>query len=253
MKAPDHKGELYVPDGLDGIGKGVIEDELEKHFREKGLRIFNQTEFEKEHEVFPNYFNPESRFYVNPEDFDVVRMAEPTYTKLGQFIRFHVIHKDNKGVYSARQTLESYSLDRKWLFEQCVIPLLTLGKKIIKSRSVVSSMCYQGLMATEEKHPLTYDEIFSLPGNRLSLEYRPDILIIPTITDPVALQERLSERKKQDDSFLESIEFQLPLKPWYEDPKIRELFQSRGSRVEYLDAGLTIEDTRRQTREIILK
>lgn len=246
-------GKLIVIDGLDGIGKGVIEEELEKYFKEQNLRVFDQTEFEKTNNIFPNYLDNNSNFYKNPDEFDVVRMAEPTYTKLGQFIRHHIINKEFKGVYSARETLESYSLDRKWLFEKCVIPLLEKGKIIIKSRSCISSMCYQGLMAEDEKNPLTYDEIFNLKGNALSLKYRPDILIIPTIKNPEKLQERLEKREKQDDSFLESIEFQLPLKPWYEQKSIKELFEKHGSRVEYLDAGLTIEDTKKQTREIISK
>ena len=64
---------------------------------------------------------------------------------------------------------------------------------------------------------------------------------------------RIEARKadgKDDNCVFENPEFQRSLKPLFEDSWLKNLFESSGSIVRYLDAGISVEETRRQAREI---
>jgi hypothetical protein len=64
---------------------------------------------------------------------------------------------------------------------------------------------------------------------------------------------RLKEREsiKDDNCIFENLDFQAKLKPFFEDEWLKEIFESRGTKVEYLDAGISKKETRKQRQETI--
>jgi hypothetical protein len=69
------------------------------------------------------------------------------------------------------------------------------------------------------------------------------LLIVPTINDPDECLKRLEGREKKDDAIFESLEFQLKFKPRYESGWFKSLFGDNGTRVVYIDAGVSVEFT----------
>ena len=76
------------------------------------------------------------------------------------------------------------------------------------------------------------------------------MLIIPTIKDVKILFERLSRRAKDDNCNFEKLKFQETIKPLFEGKKLRKIFEKRGSIVKYLDAGISIESTKKQAVDL---
>ena len=90
----------------------------------------------------------------------------------------------------------------------------------------------------------------SIEGNKFQLDNPPSLLIIPTIKNVEEVITRLKNREKKDKSQFENLEFQKKLKPLYESQWLKQLLESKGSKVEYIDVGTSIEHTRRQALKI---
>ena len=248
------KGKFIVFDGLDLIGKGEAERASLSFLESLGLKVFDQVEFEKSTGKRPRFgHHPnEENGIISLGSFDVAYMGEPSYVGAGSDVRFEQIAIRNKGLYDARETLSGYDFNRLVHFKRCVVPVRTAGKHIIKSRSFASSWCYQGLQAEQEGRPITEEEFFSYPGNRVARENPPDLLVIPTIGDVGELEKRLKGRtEKRDDAIFENLAFLAPLKPHYESEGLRRMFESLGTKVVYIDAGISVEETRRQAVEAV--
>ena len=246
MAQEQKKGIFVMFDGLDGIGKGIGEEAILDYLREKKLKVFDQVKFERSSRSRP--------VYAEIEDFDEAHTCEPAYAGIGRDIREEVIARGNKRKYDARTTLIFYSLDRGINYKRNIIPLLEKGKHIIQARGLPSTVCYQRLQAEEEGKPFKNDkdleeELLRHSGNQLAWQYPPNLLIIPTIKDVACLEERLKLRRKDDNSFLEEIEFQRKLKDSYESGYVQNLFLSVGTKVVYIDAGISIEATKKQAVE----
>ena len=91
----------------------------------------------------------------------------------------------------------------------------------------------------------------ALEGNVLALENAPDLLIIPTVADVDELARRLASRQKKDDAIFENVPFQKQLKQVYESNWFREIFESRGTVVKYLDAGISVEHSRSEAVRVL--
>jgi thymidylate kinase len=144
------------------------------------------------------------------------------------------------------------------------IPAVEAGLNDLRSRCVAATFSYQVLKAVEEaesQNPrLTQKEkqkiidktrrrIMQHEGTQLQLEYAPDLLIIPTINDPQEVIKRIKGRaatQKDDKVEFENLQFQTKLKPYFEDPWLKNLFEKHGSKVVYIDAGISPESTRQQ-------
>lgn len=247
------RGKYSAVDGLDGVGKGEVERAIIEVEQKLGRTTFDTISFSKAHakglpEVVDFYNPPETRY-------DTLIVAEPTYAGAGLTIRTQIINKDNKGKYTARDEIEAYALDRKVQMRQVVIPALENGLNVESSRCLAASLTYQMLRAQEERRSRkrTWKEILDQEGNKLQLRYAPDLLIIPTIEDARVLQERLKRRgesTKEDHSRFENFAFQQKLKPLYESERLRRLFEDHGTQVVYINAGISEQETRRQTREV---
>lgn len=246
------KGIFVVIDGLDGIGKGVIERALVEYEQKLGRAVFDAISFSRANRKGL----PELKDFWNPPEtyFDSIITAEPTYTGIGHVIRTEIIAK-NERHYPFFTQIEAYSLDRLISMARVVIPALKSGLRVIQSRCVASTLTYQSLKALEAgKDQLKVRKaILEHPGNKVQMQWAPDLLIIPTIKDIDALMNRIHERKKtqkDDKSIFDDGEFQKKLKSLYESQWLKQLFIKQGTTIRYLDAGISVEETRKQAVDI---
>ena len=254
-----YPGKFVVVDGLDGVGKGVVLDAIVNYHKHYGRKVLDlqkpETGFWIKHRVHPTFTEDSwGEGSVIPWDnFDVLVSAEPTFAGIGAAIRNEVIAKNGRD-YSAHITADLYSLDRLVLYKKIILPALERGKTIIQSRSVSTSIVYQPMQKLlEGEQPLTIDDVLALEGNRFALEHAPDALIIPTVKDVDEVMRRLAGREKDDDCEFENPEFQRKIKPLYEGEILRDIFESRGTSVMYLDAGISIVESKRQAVEMYLR
>jgi len=251
----ERRALFIVVDGLDGIGKGEIERSLIEYEQKIGHTVFDTISFSKANSKglaeLKDFWNPPHTYY------NTIVTAEPTYAGIGHSVRFELIVKNSRK-YPLRAIMEAYALDRLISMMRLVIPALTNGIRVIQSRSVASTLNYQGLQAKENGIPLETirKEILSLAGNKLQLDWAPDLLIIPTIKNISDLMKRLQNRKeykKDDNAIFDDLKFQEKLKPMYEDPWLQKLFTSRGTKIEYIDASISPEETRKNAVEVYKK
>lgn len=228
---------LIIIDGLDGIGKGVIIDTIKNYEIENGKKVFDLEQYWKEKHTHPEY--------EEIKDYDTIISAEPTRALLGNLIR-HELVANNSRKYSAKTIATAFSIDREALYKRILIPALKDNKTIIQSRSLITSIVYQPL---QDKH-ITKEFILSLEGNQFVMQYPPSLLIIPTIKNPEELIKRLNQREKKDNAIFENLDFQMKAKPYFESDWLRNLFESKGTIIKYLDAGISVESTKQQALEI---
>lgn len=238
--------DFIVISGLDGIGKGTTEKALLEYESSLGNSVFDSVKFSVEKGRLPTLEEIGSS--------QVILTAEPTRCGIGKVIREEMIAKNGRD-YSSDAQIQAYSLDRLVQMKALVIPALTAGKRVIQSRCFAETLNYQLLEAIKEgKDPKAVRKnVLSHEGNKLQMKYAPSLLIIPTIDDVNEIMRRIEARKadgKDDNCVFENAEFQGKLKPLFEDEWLRNLFVSRGSRVQYLNAGISVQETKRQALEI---
>ena len=249
----NHPGTFTVIDGLDGVGKGVVIEAIAADLEQQGARIFSLDRWWTNNHFLPE-FNRDNltnrAAYFDPAHFDVLLSSEPTYGQIGQAIREEVIARNGRD-YSARMTAQLYAADRLILHKRVLLPALALGKHVVQSRSVSTSLVYQSRQKLAEgEAALSMEEIMEMEGNRFCLDNGPNVLIIPTIQDVQAVMDRLADREKKDHADFENLEFQLEIKPLYEGSALREIFERRGTAVCYIDAGISVEESQRQAVEV---
>lgn len=247
----ENEGELIVVDGLDGIGKGVVERALIAYEQKLGRAVFDTIAHSKGYDRLPN---PEEIWNPPIPHFNTMVTAEPTYAGIGKVIREEVI-KNNGRPYSAETERSMYADDRLVQMMQFANPLRVAGVRDIRSRSVTSSLCYQVIRAENEgmTKETARKKVLAEEGNKLALEWAPSLLIIPTIDSAEKVIGRIKGRKdsqKDDDSIFDNLKFQETLKRHFEDPWLRNLFTRRGTVVAYMNAGVSEQATRDQTVEI---
>lgn len=229
MEEKIKKGILVMADGIDGSGKGTIIKALAEWAEAKQMKVLDLKDYWKTKHTFPE---PKEI-----ENFDVIVSAEPTFSMVGQAIREEIV-RDNNRHYSAWTTAEAFSLDREILYRRVIIPALEQGKIIFQERGVTTSLIYQPV----QKEPLELEKILDLSGNKLALEYRPDLLII-TLVDPKEAVQRLALRDKKDNVIFEKLSFLEKIAERFAAPWFRELMEARGSQFVYLKTDKTVYDT----------
>lgn len=223
-------------DGIDGSGKAAIIKSLADWAENKKLKIFDLKDYWKTKHTFPE---PEEI-----AEYDVIISAEPTYSMVGQAIREEIVRENNRK-YSAWTTAEAFSLDREILYRRVILPALEQGKIIFQERGVTTSIIYQLI----QKEPLELEKILELPGNKLALEYRPDLIII-ALVDPKEAVKRITERDKKDYSIFEKLPFLEKIAERFAAPWFRELMEKHGSKFVYLKTDKTVYDTIKETTDI---
>lgn len=248
----DRRGIFIVVDGLDGIGKGEVERALIEYEQKCGKAVFDSVAFSKA----CSKGLPELADFWSPPNvhYNTIVTAEPTYAGVGHQIRGELIERNGRN-YSPKTHIQAYSLDRLIQMTRVVIPALQSGLNVIQSRCCASTLCYQQLEGQEvDVDPQRVRRsILAEEGNRLQLRWTPDLLIIPTIDDVAKVVERIQARRatqKDDKSIFDNIEFQGRLKPLYESAWLRGIFEGAGTKVAYLNAGLSVADSRAQAVEI---
>ncbi len=246
------RGLFVVIDGLDGIGKGEIERAIITYEQKLGKAVFDSVAFSKANRKGL----PELRDFWNPPEthYHTVITAEPTYEGIGHNIRFEITARNERD-YSAETEIQAYSLNRLILMKRVVIPAISNGLNVVQSRCFSATLAYQTLRAEDEgRNPEnTRHRILVHEGNKLQLEYHPDLLIIPRIKNIDELMKRIEARKdstKDDNSIFDNSQFQKRLNRVYQSSWLRKLFESAGTTVEYLDASISPESTRKQALEI---
>jgi dTMP kinase len=237
------KGRFIVLDGPDGVGKSVFLNTLIEESKKKSLKIFDVNLFWKENDRLPTM--------EEISEYNVLITSEPTFFGAGKLIRNILISNSSPVKYSTLTIAQGYALDRHVLHEGLIIPALEKGIHVFQSRSVSTSIVYQKL--TGEKDNVSLSEVINIPGNSFALKHAADILIILTIDDPKEIINRLEKRDKDDDAIFENLEFQMKVKKEFESDWFRELFENRGTRVVYMDAGKTIEYSKEQMREFFMR
>ena len=245
------RGNLTVLEGLDGIGKGLVQRTILEFEKKRGKTISLPTDFFGFLEDFEVSFEENKNLSNAHPGEHILDCCEPTYLGVGKAIRQEIIANNTRS-YPSEIKIQSYSIDRLVLMRRCIIPFLEHSQDVVESRNFASTLCYQSLEALEEGSSIedVRNRILEHPGSQIELEYAPDLLIISTINDVSELITRLQKREKKDKCEFENLNFQRKLKPFYEDPWIKELFEEHGTRVAYLDAGISEEATKEQAIEI---
>jgi dTMP kinase len=222
-------GKLIMIDGIDGCGKSSLVESMAKHLAGQGKKIFDLTRYCRENKELPS---PE--FLLG---YDIILSNEPTYSWVGLAIRKEII-SNNERNYSAKRTAEYYAADREILYRRIIIPMLESGKTVINDRGVSTSIISQPIQA----EPLSLENVISIEGNHIALDNRPDLLII-AIVNPLEAVRRLNARSdKNDDAIFERLDFLKKADERFRSGWFRELFESRGSKVAYVDMNRTIDE-----------
>ncbi len=240
------RGKYTVFEGLDGIGKGLVRRTLLAWEESRG-KIPVKSIIERSNE--PREFESEGDSLVG----NILIADEPTNYWIGMLIRGEII-KNNSRIYSPESQVQAYSIDRLTQMRRLVSPFLKRGGDVFQGRNVASTLCYQSLQAKQSGYSLRWirDYILEQEGTQITFQNSPDLMIISTIDDVKKVIERIEKRRpiKNDDSKFETLRFQEALKPFYEDDWLRELFEKNGTRVAYLNAGISEESTAEQAIEI---
>lgn len=217
------KKKHVIVEGIDGSGKDTILRAFIDVAHDASLKVFDAVYFSKYKGKLPE-----------KDDFnevDVIATAEPTYAWVGKFIRDEVIREKGRS-YTPEFTAVQYSSDRLAHYKMVVLPAISEGKIVLQARGAPSSFCYQPIQGNS--YPL--EKIISLEGNRLALEYQPDILII-TKVEPKEAMERLKKRNFKDDgAIFEKLEFLKRLQPRYEGNDILPRLFNK-SHIIYIDTN----------------
>jgi len=234
------KGKFIMFDGIDGCGKDTLVEILSQQF--KTNKIFNLNEYWHKHKK-----HPEQNEWQN---FDIIISSEPTYATIGSYIRNELIHKDNK--YSTQNIAQAYALDRNILYEKIILPALKMGKTIIQSRGVSTTIVYQTLTGTEDNFSLK--DVLKLPGNQLALKHAPDFLVIPYITDiKKTISKRLANRSKKDDSIFEKITFLEKVQKRFRSEEYSNIFTKHNSQVIYIQNDSDLTDATKKIQNFYKK
>jgi thymidylate kinase len=248
----DKRGCFVVVDGLDASGKGEIERALISFEQKNGKFTFDTISFcRAESKGLPDledFWNPPFRQY------HTIITSEPTYAGIGKTIRKEIIANNSRN-YPTEIEIQSYSTDRLIQMKQVVIPALKNNLTVIQSRCCAATLAYQLLRAEDEDKDSEAIKkiILEHEGNKLQLKWAPDLLIIPVIRDIEEIMRRIEERKtheKDDAAIFDKYEFQKRLNAIFQSDWLKELFESHGTTVKYLDANISPESTRQQAVEI---
>lgn len=227
MFANKGNGFFVVVDGIDGCGKTSVITALKEYLilNNPGASALDVIEYWKHCNNYPSWEE------VMPHK--LIFTGEPTHVWIGRAIRDELIR--NGTDYSVGEIANAYSMDRSILFHRIIVPARAAGKIIIQDRSVSTSIVYQSV----QEHGISYQEVAALPGNAFTLEHAPDMLMIPLVNPDVAMGRITGRLDKNDNAIFEKREFLSRADVGFRSDWFKEFFESKGTRVVYLDGSKT--------------
>ncbi len=235
-----YEGLYVVIDGIDRIGKGTLINTLALFEQLKGKRPFDADAFQASKGKLPTV--------DDFRNYDFILISEPTYSDRGKEIREILIRKGFE--IPSLNIASAYAEDRMMLLKEVILPALEMGKMVISSRSVCSSLVYQPLDAERKGEKLLSKTVQSLPGNIFALDNSPNLLIIPFVDSVGNALERSKSRGKEDDCKFEEQLFLEKLQEVYRNEWLKDLFQSKGTKVMYADTSGTLDDSKRNILKV---
>jgi thymidylate kinase len=250
---PQRREKYIQIEGPDGSGKGTAIRALIQEEQREGRWTFDSISFMRaESKGLPeleDFWKPPIRHY------HTIIVEEPTYEGIGKTLREEIIVKNGR-TYSAKAEMHAYSLNREVLMRRVIKPALENGVRVLSSRGVLSSLIYQSLRMQEENN-MSLEKARSIiekcEGNRLQLQYSPDLLIVQQLGSVEEQLKRLESRQKDDNCKFETADFQRRLNEQYQAPWVTDYFEKRGTKVVYLDSSRSEQETRNQAIDIYKK
>ncbi len=224
-------------DGPDGSGKSTVIQAWKDSLTAEGNAIFDLKQYWQTTGKYPELDELKS--------YDFIFSCEPTYTGVGKVIREELIKTGTD--YSARAIAEAFSLDRLVLYTKLLIPLLQNKKVIIQDRGVSTSLCYQQIQNPD----FSFEYLSDFQGNKLALENRPDHLVLMEISPEEALKRIGGRSEKHDDAIFEKIDFQKKSIKMFASEEFQNLFTSRGSKIERLNAEAEIDIMKQEAVKLL--
>lgn len=207
-------------DGIDGSGKSTILETWKNYLSQQKKTIFDLTSYIKKNKTFPRLEEMYS--------YDCIMSSEPTMAGIGKVIREELTNKNND--YSNEAIAQAFSLDRLILYKKIIIPILSDNRCVLSDRGISTSLAYQTLPGSG----WNLRAIANLPGNKLSLQYRPDHLVILKIAPEIAAARIAKRENKKDHSIFEKLETMRAITRQYESKKYLRLFQNHGTVIHRL-------------------
>ncbi len=219
-------GRFIVVDGIAGSGKTSILDAASVWAKTCNHRIFDLRTWEEERGTAP-------RFEDVP-NHDVYFTYEPTRVWIGAAIRHELSRKDTP--YDGKTLAHVFAADRLIAYRRLVIPALEAGKIVIQDRSVSTSIVYQPIMPDG----YSLEELLALPGNALAMQYPPNHLILTRLPPEMAV-DRLGGRQEESRGVFAELEYLKRVQARFESDWFRKLYESRGTRIHFLDTSVEKE------------
>jgi len=221
-------------DGIAGSGKSTVLKSVHTWAQESDHRIFRLIDWNE----------PAPPRYEDVSDYDLYFTYEPTRNWVGGAIRYELSREDHP--YGGTELADAFALDRQIMYRRLIIPALEAGKIVIQDRGVSSSLVYQPIMP--QSVPL--EEVMNLPGNQLALAYAPDALILTRIPAELA-HARIHARTDEAKGVFAQLDFLKQLEERFQEPWLKELFETRGTTLHTLDTSGTLEETNTQATQLI--
>ena len=224
-------------DGIDGSGKSTVVDVWKEYLTAESNAIFDLKKYWEDNKKYPDINELRS--------YDIIFSCEPTRVGIGRVIRDELINNGNH--YPAEALAHAYSLDRLILYTKIIIPSLAKDKLIIQDRGVSTSLAYQ----TAPDTGLNYDQITNLPGNRLALEHRPDVLVLLDVSPEICAARLAGRTDKNDNAIFERTELLRQNSEQFKKTEYQKIFTDRGTKILHLNSGENIDIIKSKAVELL--
>ncbi len=221
-------------DGIAGSGKSTLLRAVQNWSELCHHRVFRLSEWT---DVTPPRFQD-----IN--EYDVYFTYEPTRTWIGRAIRYELSQKEEP--YGGEELAHAFALDRQIMYRRLIIPALQAGKTVIQDRGISTSLVYQPIMPGG----LPLEQIMNLPGNKLALAHAPNALILTKLPAEEAVK-RIETRDDDPKGVFGQLTFLKQLQTRFEEPWLKHLFESNGSRVFELDTSGPLEETNLNAQQLV--